>query len=778
MVIYYSASGGSTLELDGRPVTGEENAAPFRVSWASPTQFYYVSDGKIRMRTVGGSVQTIPFAASLPVTTRRYAHRRRDFESVAPRAAQGIVRPMISPDGTKVAFAALNDLYVRPIGGKADNVTNDRAFDTDPAWSPDGARLVYSSDRGGDQLQLWIRDVRTGQSRQLTHMPTPPQGATWSPDGKRIAFFNVVGGFRVAQISVVDVDTQAVQTLSDRLSQPGTPSWSPDGKRLALAGLAQFSKRFREGTNQILTIASDHGGDAKWYAPIPTLSIDSRAGCGPAWSPDGTKMAAIYEGMLAVWPVSAAGEPLGPPRHVTTESANSPSWQGDSRHILYQSYDRLRIVDIVTGESRDVPINLKYTLDVPPGRVVVHAGRLVDMKSPEARTDVDIVIDGNRITSVGPHSANLHRSGQVVDASALTAMPGLIDWHTHLQPDFGEAQGRAFLSFGVTTVQSPGGVPYEAVEERESTDGHFRTGPRVFSTGYLLEYKRVYYKMGIAISSPAHLEMELERAKVLQYDLLKSYVRLPDLQQKRVVEFAHTLGILVLTHEIYPASFVGVDSTEHTHSTSRRGYSMKQGPLNTAYDDFVQLIGKSGRIFDATISEDDIGTAKLFADDPSLQSDQRFGLYPAWLREQVSEMGTAGARGTRPEPLPLTGRNGNGKMVMDAMHAGAVIVAGTDRPLAIKVHGDLVSDVQIGMTPYEALKTATVNPARALALDAGTIEAGKLADIAIVDGNPLDNVENAHKVKWVIANGRVYTVDDLVRGLGGAKLATAQATSQ
>ena len=778
-IVYYSAKAGSKLEVNGESLTGDENAAPFPVSWVSPTDFYYVSDGKIRRRAVGrGNSQTIAFTATLPVTKPQYTHRKRDFESIAPRAALGIVRPVISPDGTKVAFAALNDIYVMPVGGKAENITNDRAFDTDPAWSPDGSQLVYSSDRSGDQLQLWIRDMRTGQNRQVTHLSTQPQGATWSPDGKRIAFVNVTGGFRVAQMSVLDVATLAVRSLSDRMIQPGTPTWSPDGKRLALAGLAQYSKRYREGTNQVLTVSSTAAGEDKWYAPVPTLSIDSRAGCGPVWSPDGSKMAGIYEGVLAVWPVSTAGEPLGPPRHVTTESANSPSWQGDSRHILYQSFDKMKIVDILSGESREVPVDLKYTLDVPKGRLIVHAGRLVDMKGPTPQTDVDIVIDGNRITSVSPHSASLHQTGQVVDASTLTAMPGLIDWHTHLQPDFGEAQGRAFLAFGVTTVQSPGGVPYEAVEERESVDGHFRTGPRVYSTGYLLEYKRVYYKMGIAISSPAHLEMELQRAKALQYDLLKSYVRLPDLQQKRVVEFAHAMGIPVLTHEIYPASFVGVDSTEHTASTSRRGYSMKQGPLNTAYDDFVQLIGKSGRIFDATISEDDIGTAKLFADDPSLRNDARFTLYPAWLQQQVSELGQARpAQGNRPI-LPLTGRSGNGKMVMDAMHAGAIIVAGTDRPLAIKVHGDLASDVQIGMTPYEALKTATVNPARALTLDAGTIEPGKLADIVLVDGNPLENVENAHKVKKVIANGRVYTVDDLVRGLGGEKMSTARVVSK
>ena len=102
-----------------------------------------------------------------------------------------------------------------------------------------------------------------------------------------------------------------------------------------------------------------------------------------------------------------------------------------------------------------------------------------------------------------------------------------------------------------------------------------RPGPRIYGTGFLMEWQRVYYKMGIAISSPGQFEMELKRAKVLHHDLIKSYVRLPDLQQKRMVEFAHSIGVPVATHEIYPAAFVGVDSTEHTAATSRRGYSPK-----------------------------------------------------------------------------------------------------------------------------------------------------------------------------------------------------------
>src|SRR5690349_5111705 len=109
-------------------------------------------------------------------------------------------------------------------------------------------------------------------------------------------------------------------------------------------------------------------------------------------------------------------------------------------------------------------------------------------------------------------------------------------------------------------------------------------------------------------------------------------------------------------------------------------------------------------------------------------------------------------------------RGGSGKMVLDVMKAGGLVVAGTDTPNAINLHGELMAYTMAGMTPYEALKAATVNPAQALALDAGTIEPGKLADIVIVEGNPLEDIANAHRVRRVIANGRVYELSDLVGG--------------
>ena len=489
---------GSRLEIAGKAISGTENVFPFKPSWTSTTEFVYTADGKIRRRAIGAAQSTdVPFTATLQATPARYTRVKRDFDSRAPRKVLGVVRPVISPDASKVAFAAVGDIYVMPVGGAAENITKDRFLDTDPAWSPDGTKLVYSSDKGGELLQLWVRDMTTGQERQLTRLTTQPMGATWSPDGTTIAFFDVDGMWRRATVSVVDVGSGKVTKIHDALFAPGTPTWSPDGTRVALAMVSSYSTRYREGTNQVLTMSAT-GGDDKWFVPEPNLSIDSRGGGGPVWSPDGTKMAAIYEGLLKVWPVSPTGQPLGPPRRVTTEMAHSPSWTGDSKRLLYQSMDQLKMVDIETGATTDVPLSLTYTPGVPTVRITVHAGKLVDGTSETARENVDIVIEGNRIRSVTPHRAAAH-VGTVIDGSSLTAMPGLVEFHSHLQKDFGEAQGRAWLAFGVTTVRSPGNTPYEAVEDREASDAGVRVGPRVYGTGYLMEWQRVYYKMGVAI---------------------------------------------------------------------------------------------------------------------------------------------------------------------------------------------------------------------------------------------------------------------------------------
>ena len=739
------------LEVKGQRITDGEVVFPFRPSFLGRDVFYYTADGKIRQRAMTGLAQTVPFTANLEVTPAHitYTRRVRDFDSQTPRRALGIVRPVLSPDGKSIAFNALGDIYVMPVGGAPVNITKDAAYDCDPAWSPDGSQLVYCSDKAGGLLQLWLRDMKTGKERQLTHLSTQPISPAFSPDGKRIAFLNVDGMWRRASIAVADVATGAISVVHASIFAPGAPTWSPDGARIAVAMVAPYSTRFREGTNQVLTMSSTGtpgASDDKWYTPVPGVTIDARDWNGPVWSPDGTKMAAIYGGTLTVFPVSPAGEPTGPVRHLTTEIAYAPSWAGDSRHILYQSDDRLVLLDTETGAKRTVPLQLTYRQHVPKSEYVVHVGKLVDGIAQTARTDMDIVIRGNRIAAVEPHKPGR----KAIEAPSLTAMPGLIDFHSHRQSDTGEQQGRSFLAWGVTTVRSPGGFPYEAVEDREAADAGIRVSPRIFSTGHLMEWQRVYYKMGVAIASDTHLGMELGRAGILGFDMLKSYVRMPDIQQSTIVAFAHGMGVPASSHEIYPAAFDGIDSVEHVGGTSRRGYSPKN-TLDHTYNDVTRIIGAARMTMTPTL----IPEMRAFLDEnPQMRTDPRLAMDAPWLKAQILAS----------PPQDPESAAANGKEVMDAFKAGARIVAGTDEPEAMYLHNEIAAYVRFGMTPYEALRAATAVPADFLQLDAGVIAPGKLADIVLVDGNPLENIANAHKVKRVIANGRMFTIEDLVSG--------------
>jgi hypothetical protein len=654
-----------------------------------------------------------------------------------------------------------------PLGGKPENLTNDRFLDTEPAWSPDGRFLAWSTDRGGQLLDLWLRDMSSGQVRRLTSTTGSAMGATWSPDGRQIAFLNVDGVWRRASVNVVDVTTGAVRQIHRPLFGPGNPSWSRDGQRVVIAALTPYSGRFREGTNQILSL-STIGGDSAWFTPVPHTSMDSRVGNGPVLSPDGSSMAVVYEGRLSLIATSAAGRPTGPPRRLTTEMAYMPTWTGDSKSILYQSMDKLRMVDVASGRVRDVPMELTYTPAAPTERYVIHAGRLVDMKSDVARENMDIIIDGNLIASVAPHSDAAHANIRVIDAGTRTVMPGLIEYHSHMQKDLGEAHERAALAFGITTVRSPGSTPYEGVEDKEAVDAGVRIGPRVVAAGYLMEWQRVYYKMAVAVVNSTHLEMELQRAKVLGHDVLKAYVRMPDLQAKRIAEFGRANGILTSSHEVYPAALSGLDGTEHTTGTSRRGFSPKVATLNRSYDDVAQLWGKSGMTFTPTMALGGATMARMVAADTALRHDERFGLYPSWLSAQVTGVGRGGARGGG-------GGRGGGRgggatqgaidaMIVNAQSAGARVVAGTDTPNAANVQAELIAYVAAGMTSFQALKTATVNPAQALGLNVGTVEAGRLADLAIVEGNPLQDIGVTYRVWQVVCNGRARSVMALLSG--------------
>ncbi len=743
----------------------DEDVFPFRAAWITFQELIYTSNGKLLRKTLDKKpAREIAFNATLTLMHPVYNKRVRNFDGATSKV-KGIFGPVASPDGKSVAFTALGDLYLANVdGGKPTKLTDDKALDIDPAWSYDGKQLAFCSDRAGSNMNIWIRDIQTSTDRQITKYSVNALQPAFSPDGKKLAFLLDGGPLNYSPVTlhVLDIATGEAKPLHKPMFTPGKPTWSADGKTIVLAALETYSSRFREGVSKMLFVPVN-GDPVRFYSPVTARSIGQRGKNGPIWSPDGSKIAYIQDGVLWTMNVDGKGQPIHAPVRVTGEMSEAPSWSGDSKSIVYLSNDKLKKAVLTDGTITEIPVDLSWTDKVPQGQTLIHASNVFDGKSATYLKDMDVIVEGNRIKEIVPHRT--HTIANVIDATGKTLMPGLIEMHTHQNGGGGEMLGRNWLAYGITSVRETGGDPYDALERKESWGSGVRSGPRLFFTGPLLEGSRVYYELASSVSTPAHLDMELERAKVLGYDFMKTYVRMPDYFQRKTTEFAHANGIPVSSHEIYPATAYGVDAVEHMSATSRRGYSPKLTALNRDYDDVVGILAKSGMSMTPTVALYG-GFYTAWQTDPSVPANRQVNaLYSkAYLEAMGKYTKTIVDEGNRAgekfsEML---------KTLKKMYTAGVKITAGTDSPFmtyGLSFHVELQNFVQAGLSPYQSLQTATIAAAQSIGVDKdlGSVEAGKLADLVIVNGDPLKNIKDAWNTEIVFKNGIMHRIDDLLK---------------
>ncbi|MFI7060709.1 DPP IV N-terminal domain-containing protein [Kribbella sp. NPDC050124] len=740
------------LIVNNQKVTNGKDVFAVPPSWGS--DLYYTADGHVLRHQADGAHTVVPFTAIVPVTSKRPRSKAPDVESTARRQVRGIASPAVSPDGKWVAFRALNALWLAATTGREQprKLVADGYFNSDPDFSPDGTKLLYASDRDGT-ADLWLHDLKTGADSKLSSLPGAQTAPRFSPDGKQVAYQDQDG---IAW--TFDLASGQVRQLTPTLFQPGRVSWSRDGKTIVLAAVKPFSKRFREGTSQLLYVDVETTA-LEYVEPMPFRSLATRGDDGPVFSPDGKHLAFVIESLLYVAPVDNRGRFTAKPRPVTDEVTDSPVWQ-DNTTLLYLNNGRLRRTTVTGSRPQTVKLDLQWRRATVNQHVTIHAGALWDGRATTLRRDVDVELDGSRIAAVRPHQGEAD-----IDAKHLTVMPGLIDAHNHWHlrgRAWGARQGNLWLSYGITTTRSPGDPVYQMQETREALAHGSLLGPRYFATGEAIDGSRVYYNFMRPTLSLRQLGLELDRVEGLAYDLVKTYVRLPIEYQRRAIAAVHRLGLQLSSHYLYPAEHLGMDGMEHTGATNRLGYSHTVSRLGRAYADVVTLFTKAGLSVTPTL----FNSTMAHVDDPSLLTDRRTTtLFPTWEYDALqSEVNTAKG------PAGVTTREllrGNVDMVLRIHRGGGFVISGTDTPLdniAISLHANLRSMVAGGFTPYEALTTATRNPARWLNLEdkLGVIQPGAQADLSFVTGNPLTDIRAAAAVDRIMIAGKLHTVDDLL----------------
>ncbi|MGP4020317.1 amidohydrolase family protein [Saccharopolyspora sp. 5N708] len=735
-----------------------EDVFPFAPRWFSADELLYTADGRIRRRDLRtGAAREVPFTAEVSVRSVVDRPSVRDFDATAPRPVKGLVSPALSPDGQQVACRALGGIWLLRPNREPEALIADGNYNSDPAWSPDGRTLVFASDRSG-QLDLWLHDFATGGQRQLTDLEGDESAPAFSPDGRSVAF---VSG---SSVRTVDIATGEVREVIGSLNAPGRPSFSADGGKLGLAGFVPTTARYREGTNHVLTV-DIVTGEAHYTPPLPGKSLANRVDAGPVYSPDGRSMAFVVAGLVWMSDVDSTGRPAGTAKRVSDETGDCPSWSGDSNTLLYLANGRLRLADRRTGAVRPMQTRLTWRPSKPDGLKVIRAGALWDGEHRELRRNVEILVRGNRIVAVGAGAPG----AEVIDAGDLTVLPGLIATHEHL-PWANNRIPRLWLAFGVTTVRSPGSGHYAAVEAKEAQESGNRLAPRLFCAGEIVDGARVYYGSNRTITKAEELRRELDRVGELGHDMVKTYVRLPFALQRQAIEQAHDHGVPVTSHYLFGPAALGADAVEHHGGTSRYGYRQKETYLGHAYADVVAPVARSGMTFTPTLGLSGPSSASMAAalyhyagwalDDPRLKA-----LLPATTYEQF-RADVEDAVGRYPEAeLAFNARQV--ATVRRMLDGGAHIGIGTDSPLvpfAIHYHLNIDSLARNGITPYEVLRAATSGGARLIGMaeHLGTVAPGKLADLAFVHGNPLEDVTAAAQTRQVMLGGVLHTVADLI----------------
>jgi len=641
--------------------------------------------------------------------------------------------PFFSPDSKEIVYVTWNDEQMGAImkidvaSKKTTRLSTKKGIYRTPRYSPDGKWIVYQKEDGNSQQGgsyclnpgLYIMSSNGSKDTLVSKEGFEPY---FSKDGKRLIYTNGEGeGYAMKSC---DLNGKDVRThFTSKYTNSFTPS--PDNNWIAYRELYKVYIAPMPGVGKAMDLSAGMGS-------VPVSQVARDAGINIHWSKDGKTLH---------W----------------TLADEYYSKQVEKCFSFLCGKDTLAPMDTV-----GVKINLTLTSDKPKGVVAFKGARIITMNSgSEVIENGTIIVTDNRITDIGAaDKVQIPAGAKVMDVAGKTIMPGIVDVHAHVGHFRNGLNTQkhwpyyANLAYGVTTTHDPSANTEFVFSNSELVKTGSMVGPRVYSTGTILygadgDFKSVINSLDDARSA-------IRRTKAFGAFSVKSYNQPRREQRQQIITASRELRVMVVP-EGGSTTFYNLTHILDGHTGVEHNL-----PVVPLFDDVIKLWAASKTQYTPTLIVN-YGSAS--------GENYWYQKTNVWEKERLLKFtprdvvdGRSRHRKMIPDEEYINGHILTSQSCKKLADAGVKVNLGAHGQLqGLGAHWELWMLQQGGMTNMQALQCATINGATYIGMDKeiGSLEKGKLADLLVMDKNPLENIQNTESLRYTMVNGRLYDCETM-----------------
>lgn len=762
-----------TIDLARLDVSYSTRVVPGYAWGPDSKSLVYSEGGKIRRVSIDSrEVTTIPFTARVRWEVSEAPRTHRPIDADTQRV--GFIQwPSGSPDGKQVAFVGAGRLWVAELPNGRPRLLVPAAegvIQLTPAWSPDGRRIAFATWHDVDQGQVWTVDPDGSNPRRETSASGMYAYPAWSPDGKRLVVAKGAGpngpdrwtGWDVeGPWALVEVGGGQGRTITV-VSHETQPHFGADGR------LYYYEQT--EDAVLVRSVLLDGTGPRK-HAILPRLS-GSPLGAAielnsarvlnlPLISPDGRSVAFEAGHSIYLSPVGStqrgvvANDPNAHPSERVRLGGHGGvyhRWR-DAHTVEFASGRYYSVYDVETQRLTEFPLDLAIRREsTARGSIALRDAKIITANGDTVIGRGSVVVRDGRISCVG--DCDLAGIDRIIDATGKVVIPGLVDTHGHhtarnsriIPPH--QPELAALLAYGVTTILDPATIATSAFPLGEMIEAGMVVGPRTYSTAEIV----AGWGDRIEIDSMADARYQVDWRTQWGALAIKEYRQDHRAQRQMLLEAARERGVTV-TAEGNPFHHnVGAIVDGQT------GWEHFLGPL-PIYRDASTFYGRAGSTYAPTLSITgyNLGALFYYRSKHDLLADAK---YTRFLPRQyiTDRLAVNAVPGPDDYAIPILAEG-----VKDVVRAGGRTVMGAHGEQAgIGSHWDIWAYVG-PFTPLEAIRIATADGAyfHGLEKDLGSISPGKLADLVVLNSDPLADIRNTLDIEYVMKGGHLYQATTL-----------------